>query len=116
MIGSDSLNDYTRSMPARFTQERDDRLMNSLIKTYAREIKQEGKQTGQMFLNKEDALAVSQEVLKTHGPNNAQAEDGPDFESTWNHFDVNKDGLVEVERMPQFLRYLLNGALDIDLQ
>ena len=68
-----------------------------------------------MFLNKEDAEAVSNEVLKTHKPNNAQAADGPGFDETWNHFDVNKDGLVEVERMPQFLRYLLNGALDIDL-
>merc|ERR1712195_450708 len=55
--------------------------MNSLIGSYAREIKQDGKQTGQMFLNEEDAKAVA----------------------------------MEVERMPQFLRYLLNGALDIDL-
>ena len=69
-----------------------------------------------MFLNKEDAEKVSKEVLETHKPNYAQAADGPDFEDTWNHFDVNKDGLVEVERMPQFLRYLTNGALDIDLQ
>ena len=38
------------------------------------------------------------------------------FEDTWNHFDVNKDGLVEVERMPQFLRYLTGNALDISLQ
>merc|ERR1711935_461586 len=51
--------------------------MNSLIKTYAREVKQDGKQTGQMFLNKEDAEAVSKEVLATHAPNNAQTSEGP---------------------------------------
>ena len=38
------------------------------------------------------------------------------FEETWNHFDVNKDGLVEAERMPQFMRMLLGNALAIDLQ
>ena len=115
MIGSDALGAYTRTMPPRFTAQRDDRLMNSLINSYAREIHQDGKQTGQFFLNHDDAKAVSSEVIKTHAPNNAQVKEGPDFEETWNHFDVNKDGLVEVERMPQFLRYLLNGALDIDL-
>ena len=116
MVGSDALGSYDRTMPKRFTQERDDRLMNSLVKNYAREISIDGKPTGQMFLNHDDAVAVSNEVLKTHKPNVAQAEDGPDFEDTWNHFDVNHDGLVEVERMPQFLRYLTNGALDIDMQ
>ena len=38
-------------------------------------------------------------------------------EDVFNHFDVNQDGLIEVERMPQFLRYMYpNGGLDIDLQ
>ena len=46
MLGSDALGAYTRTTPARFTQERDDRLMNSLINNYAREIKMDGKQTG----------------------------------------------------------------------
>ena len=100
MVGSDALGAYNRDMPKRFTAERDDRLMNSLIKNYAREIVVNGKQTGQMFLNKEDAERVSNEVLKTHKPNYAQAKDGPNFDDTWNHFDVNHDGLVEVERMP----------------
>ena len=27
------------------------------------------------------------------------------FASTWEYFDVNKDGLIEVERIPQFLRW-----------
>ena len=64
-----------------------------------------------MFLNHDDAAAVADEVYATHKPNIAG---GPGFEDTWNHFDVNHDGLVEVERMPQFLRYMTNGALDID--
>ena len=46
MVGSDALGSYSRTTPARYTQERDDRLMNSLINNYAREIVQDGKQTG----------------------------------------------------------------------
>ena len=71
MSGSDALGNHDRNMPKRFTQERDDRLMNSLIKNYAREIVVDGKQTGQMFLNKENAEKVSNEVLRTHKPNYA---------------------------------------------
>ena len=71
MVGSDAIGSYSRSTPHQYTQERDDRLMNSLINNYAREIVQDGKQTGQMFLNKEDAEKVSNEVLRTHKQNNA---------------------------------------------
>ena len=38
------------------------------------------------------------------------------FADTWDHFDVNKDGIIEVGRFPQFLRYFTGDALDIDLQ
>jgi len=102
--------DYKRVVPKEYTEMRDDRLMNSLISKYAREVKKDGKLTGQMFLNKEDAQSVSNEVLKDHVKHTATDE--TDFEGTWKHFDINNDGLVEVERMPQFLRYLTNGALD----
>jgi hypothetical protein len=101
---------YNRVVPKQYTEMRDDRLMNSLISKYAREVKKDGKLTGQMFLNKDDAQSVSNEVLKDHQKHTAT--DKVDFEGTWKHFDINNDGLVEVERMPQFLRYLTNGALD----
>ena len=41
MDGSEAHGGYTRDMPHQFTQERDDRLMNSLVKNYAREVKDE---------------------------------------------------------------------------
>ena len=92
--------------------------MNSLISSYAREVKLDGKLTGHMYLNKEDAKLVSDEVVsKAQKNHNVATEDGViDFDQTWSHFDVNNDGLVEVERMPQFLRYLTNGGLNISLQ
>ena len=89
--------------------------MNSLINNYAREIKVDGELTGHMYCNHNDALAVANEVMDSHKQHDARPGDVQRFEEVWNHFDVNKDGLVEVERMPQFLRMLLGNALDIDL-
>jgi len=118
MDDSGSGDGYTRDMPNQFSQERDDRLMNSLIKKYALEVVNDGKKTGNYFLNPEAARSVSLEVVRTHmkkRKRDANAFLDKRFPEVWNHFDVNKDGLVEVERMPQFLRYLLGNALEIGL-
>ena len=107
---------YKRDMPSRFTLERDDRLMNSLIGKYAREVILDGKKTGALFCNRDDAKSVLAEVVRTH-PNMGYSKLEYDADGAFDHFDVNKDGLIEIERMPQFIRYALpNGALDIDLQ
>ena len=94
---------YTRNIPNRFSEERDDRLMNSAIGSYAREIFVKGEPTGHHFLNKADAKAMSAEVIATHQRDDRLAGDEDSdnrFEDTWTHFDVNHDGLVEAERMP----------------
>jgi len=106
-------------MPERFSEERDDRLMNSLIQNYAIEMKdKDGNPTGHFFCDRDSALGVSKEVVNTHnsgdkGQNASLLLDR--FDETWTHFDVNHDGIVEVGRMPQFLRYLLGNALAIGL-
>jgi hypothetical protein len=88
--------------------------MRSLIENYAIEMKdKDGKATGHFFLDKASAQSAAKEVVKTHGSNDKTLLDN--FEDTWNHFDVNKDALVEVERMPQFFRYMLGNALAIGL-
>ena len=117
MDESDAAGGYERKMPGRFSEERDDRLMNSVIKNYAREIKYKGKLTGVMMLNEADATALAEEVRRTHkGMGYAQNEQMTPADA-FRHFDVNHDGLIEAERAPQFLRYLFaNAALDIDLQ
>ena len=112
--GAEAFGGYTRVVPARYGEERDDQLMESMVKNYAREIKKDGELTGHMMLNKDDARAASNEVLASHSDANANGVDM--FDDIWNHFDVNHDGLVEVERMPQFFRMLLGNSLDISLQ
>merc|ERR1711998_98156 len=118
MNKSDAHGGYKRVVPDRFTEERDDQLMESVIDKYAREIKVEGKLTGTMMLNLEDAKALAAEVLSTHKDMGYYKQvDAMSVEDAFNHFDVNHDGLIEAERAPQFLRYLYpQGALDIDLQ
>ena len=114
--GADEKGGYARVMPVRFREMRDDRLMNSLISKYAREVRRDGHNTGDFFLNRDDAQDAVDEVLATHPDQVATLNGKVDFDATWKHFDVNSDGLVEVGRFPQFLRYLTNGALNVDLQ
>merc|ERR1712048_230894 len=118
MDKSDAAGGYKRVVPERFTEERDDQLMESVIKKYAREIKVEGKLTGTMMLNLEDAKALAAEVMGSHkSMGYSQQTDMMSVDDAFNHFDVNHDGLIEAERAPQFLRYLFpQGALDIALQ
>ena len=118
MDKSEAAGGYKRVVPERFSEERDDLLMESIIKKYAREIKVEGKLTGTMMLNLEDAKALAAEVLGSHkSMGYSQQVDAMSVDDAFNHFDVNHDGLIEAERCPQFLRYLYpQGALDIDLQ
>jgi hypothetical protein len=91
--------------------------MNSMVGAYSREVFDAGKPTGHLFLNKADARAASNEVIANHKAEDRNTDyEGDRFEDTWNHFDVNKDGLVEAERMPQFFRMLLGNALAITLE
>ena len=53
-------------MPERFKDERDDRLMNSLIDNYAREVKVGDQKTGHMYCNHNEALEASKEVVSSH--------------------------------------------------
>ena len=57
---------YKRFMPNRFSEERDDRLMNSMVGEYAREVFNGDKPTGHLFLNKADARNAANEVIRDH--------------------------------------------------
>jgi len=58
--------DYARSVPAQFTEEKDDRLMNSLISKYSLESKVDGAPSGKFYLDEAGMRAVSKEVIGTH--------------------------------------------------
>ena len=97
--------EYKREVPDRFSSESDDRLMNSAISKYAIEMKDPvtKKPNGQFFLDRSGAEAIAREVIHTHlGFSGQKLEDY--FEEhvpdAWQRFDVNKDKLIEVTRVP----------------
>ena len=106
---------YERVVTDRFSGDSDDIFMRSMIANYAVEKKacdDEGKNckpSGAFWLNKAGARAAAAEVLATHkqlsGDALAKYLDTY-FEKAWGHFDVNRVGVIEVIKAPQFMRFL----------
>lgn len=57
---------YDRAVPDPFTEEKDDRLMNSLIFKYSVEGNSGGRPNGNFYLEKDGARNVAMEVVGTH--------------------------------------------------
>ena len=96
-------------MPKRYAEQEDD-FMKSMIMNYALEGKNDdGTPNGKFTLTKARAMAAAKEVLTTH-----KKMAGKDLDSymktycdrTFAHFDITKDGMVDVDMMPQFMRFL----------
>merc|ERR1711998_679514 len=105
-IGTGSLDKkYERVVPEHFSAGSDDLFMKSMIMNYS----DEGKPNGQFTMTEAATRAAAAEVLGSHkGLKGAAGSEYLKnyFERTWAHFDVNKDGRVGVEVMPQFMRFL----------
>ena len=101
---------YERKVPEQFATGSDDLFMRSMISTYAREGKTEdGEPTGVFSLTEASTRAAAAEVLATHkNLSGAELKDylTEYFPRTWAHYDVNKEGAIGVEVVPQFMRFL----------
>ena len=101
---------YERVAPEHFSAPSDDLFMKSMIMNYALEAKdKDGAPTGAFFMNEAATRAAAGEVLASHKKLDAAAKAeylNTYFPRTWAHFDVNKSGLLGVETMPQFMRFL----------
>ena len=84
--------------------------MRSMISTYAREGKTaDGEPNGSFSLTEASTRAAAAEVLATHKKlSGAGLKDylTEYFPRTWAHYDVNKEGAIGVEVVPQFMRFL----------
>ena len=102
--------EYTRVVPARFASDNDDIFMRSMILNFALELKtKEGLPTGQFFMNPSTARAAAEEVLATHmklAGTTLETYLKTYFDKAWGHFDVNRTGIIEVIKMPMFMRFL----------
>ena len=100
---------YERVMPKIYAEQNDD-FMKSMINNYALEGKNEdGTPNGKFLMNTARAMKASSEVLESH--KGLKGKDNEEylktyFQRTFNHFDVTHDGLIGVEMMPQFMRFL----------
>jgi hypothetical protein len=117
--GNAELGRYERVTTARFSADTDDIFMRSMIENYALEGKKcdedaDGKPIncapdGTFWMNESATRAASSEVLGTHkGLSGDALKSYLDtyFGKAWAHFDVNKSGMVEVLKMPQFMRFV----------
>ena len=101
---------YHRVLPAYFTEGSDDLFMRSMCKTYALEGKnKDGSPNGNFQMDEATTRAAASEVLETHkGLKGDEKKKYLDtyFARTFAHFDVTKDGKIDVIKMPQFMRFL----------
>ena len=107
MDGFGGYHTYKRDIPDRFEAESDDTLMKSMYKSYATEGRKDGLPTGHFWVTKGDAMRAATEVATNNlGLKGDQAKSfvNQNFPELWERYDVNEEGQVDVDRMPQFLR------------
>ena len=102
---------YERVVPEHFADEIGDTFTRHMIEEFAQEgqDKDTGKPNGKFFMDKSKVKAATYEVLGTHlNIKGAEAEKylAKYFEPTFEHFDVNHVGFLDVIEMNKFMRYL----------
>ena len=114
MNGFGGYKTYIRDTPDRFETEADDTLMKSMYATYATESEDgAGLPSGHFWVTKENAMKACDEVVDTHlRLHKSDKTDYLDanFPALWARFDVNEEGKVEIDRMPQLLRSICGNA------
>ena len=102
-----------RDVPDRFEAEADDTLMRSMYQTYATEGKTEGWPNGHFWVYKKDAMRAAHEVVSTHLKLDSAGADAylkELFPAMWARYDVNGEGFLDIDRMPQFLRTICGNT------
>ena len=113
MHGFGGYHQYMRDVPDRFEAEADDTLMRSMYQTYATEGKTEGWPNGHFWVYKKDAMRAAHEVVSTHlklDSAGANAYLKELFPAMWARYDVNGEGFLDIDRMPQFLRTICGNT------
>jgi len=98
--------------------------MRSVISSYAIEGRAtDGSPNGSFFLDRDCMRKVANEVVGTHfqfsGDKKKEFIDSK-FSALWNHWDVNNQGYLVVEKAPQFLKMLvgeneMNNQLQVQM-
>ena len=114
MDGFGGYKTYIRDIPDRFETEADDTLMKSMYEKYAMEGEdKDGLPTGRFWVTKAMAQKACDEVVNTHLRLKGKDKDSyleEQFPALWTRFDVNEEGRIEIDRMPQLLRSICGNA------
>ena len=107
--------EYKRDIPEQFTDEHlDDMFMNSMLSNYAKEGRNpDGTKNGKFYLDRDSGRKASQEVVQTHLKLTGKANEDylvHNFDEAWDYYDVNRENLIEADRMSTFFRYLCHDA------
>ena len=105
--GADS---YERVVPPRFAADSDDIFMRSMITNFAVEGQnKDGSPNGDFWMTESAAKQAEKEILATHKGIKGDALESylsGYWAKSWAHFDVNRTGHIEVEKMPMLSRFL----------
>uniref|UniRef100_A0A7S3IF73 Uncharacterized protein n=1 Tax=Strombidium inclinatum TaxID=197538 RepID=A0A7S3IF73_9SPIT len=111
---------YDRQVPDRFQNKHlDDMFMNSMLTSYAKEGRnKDGTPNGKFYLDKDAGRKAAEEVVHTHlGLAGEKLQDYMlhNFDEAWDYYDVNRENLIEADRMPTVFRYLCHDV-NLNLQ
>ena len=97
-----------------------DKFTANVISNYATEgVTKEGMPSGQFFITRQQTMALAREVVTTHLAKKGKELDEylkGKFATTWDHYDVNNEGILEANWASPFMRTLCKPEKAIDLQ
>ena len=77
-----------------------------------------GKPNGKFFITKDQSKQLAQEVIETHLGMKGVEKDNfmkKHFSESWEHYDVNDEGVLDAMWASPFMRFLCKSEKDIDL-
>ena len=111
--------DYIRVLPDQWNEESGNKFMTTIIKNFALEQKtKEGKPSGTFKMDKSQTKNAGAMLIQKYKKLEGKAMSdymGQYFDRTWEHFDVNGEGFIDIADMPAFAKYLVSDqSINLD--
>ena len=111
--------EYVRTIPEQYNEESPNKFINNILTNFALEQKTvKGDPSGIFKMDRKQTRAAAKDILAKHKKLAGKELDqymNNYFTRTWEHFDVNKDGKLDVLDMPAFMKYVCSDqSLDLD--
>ena len=114
---------YERKLPSNLDDvdltEPVDTFLRKFIWNYAHEAVTAGKSNGKFFVTKSQVKEVAAEVVETYLKKKGAEKKAflkKYFNKAWDHFDVNREGTMNVTWVSNLLKYICRPVVDINLE